>query len=195
MPTSLRTSTSAAIIDEVRYLVLAPHTVIIVVAALLALVVALPWLRRRDLAGAARAASSVLLVGAVLAVLSTTLLGTTSDAGKVNLVPGSSIAALAKDDDRNAIENVFGNMALFVPLGFFGVLALRRGVTILTLLGVCLSVFIEGTQLLLGRRWVDIDDVLLNTVGAGLGATAAVVMTRVARRLAHRRVPVQGRSR
>lgn len=178
-----------------RYLLLAPHTVIIVVAALLALLVALPWLRRRDLAGATRAASSVLLVGAVLAVLSTTLLGTTSDAGRVNLVPGSSIAALAKDDDRNAIENVFGNMILFVPLGFLGVLALRRGVTTLVLLGLCLSVFIEATQLALGRRWVDIDDVLLNTVGAALGAAAAVVTVRVAGRLAHRRVPVQGRSR
>jgi glycopeptide antibiotics resistance protein len=172
--------------DWVRYLLLAPHTVIIAAAVLVALVVALPWLRRRELAGATRAASSVLLAGAVLAVLSTTLLGTTSDDGRVNLVPGASIAALAKDDDRNAIENVFGNMILFVPLGFLGVLALRRKVLTLTLLGLCLSVFIEGTQLVLGRRWVDIDDVLLNTVGAALGATAAVVTVLAARRLRRR---------
>ena len=162
----------------VHYLVFAPHTMVASAACLVAPLAAVPSLRRRDLAGAVRITSGVLLVGATLAVLATTLIGTTSPSGQVNLVPGASIeAALSEADYRNAVENALGNVLLFVPLGFLAVLALRRGLATVTALAFGLSVLIEVSQLVLGHRWVDIDDVLLNTGGAFLGALATIAVT------------------
>jgi hypothetical protein len=143
------------------------------VAVVIALVVGVVALRRDGAAAAVRSGSVVVLLGAVLVVLVATIGGSTAPGGRVNLVPGASILALNQDDKRNAVENVAGNIMLFLPIGFFGVLALRRGVTLLTALGAALSVAIEVTQLVLGDRWVDVDDVLLNTVGTLIGAAAA----------------------
>ena len=62
---------------------------------------------------------------------------------------------------------------MFVPLGFLGFFALRPQVGVVVVLALALSTGIEVTQLLLGDRWVDIDDVLLNATGGFLGAVAA----------------------
>ena len=70
---------------------------------------------------------------------------------------------------RLFIKNVVGNMLLFVPYGFFAAYVLKlerpRAVIILSLL---VSVTIEVTQLLIGRVF-DIDDIILNFIGAMLG--------------------------
>jgi glycopeptide antibiotics resistance protein len=134
-------------------------------------------------------ATWVMLIGAVLVVLSATLVGSSIPGGRVNLIPGASILALNQDDKRNAIENVLGNILLFLPLGFFGVLVVRRGLVEVTGAACALSVCIETTQWVLGDRWTDIDDVLLNTVGAFVGAVAALAAVRV-RSLSGRRVRV-----
>jgi glycopeptide antibiotics resistance protein len=108
-------------------------------------------------------------------VLVTTLYGSTSPTGRVNLVPGATIVAVFGHDPGNAFDNLLGNVLLFVPLGFLGVLALRRRVAAVTAVACGLSVVIEVSQFLLGHRWADIDDVLLNTTGAFLGALAATI--------------------
>lgn len=141
-----------------------------------AVLAALPALRRRDVARAVRAASAVLLLGVVLAVLSATLRGASTPVTRVNLVPGAGLAELGHEDAGaawNAVENLVGNVALFVPVGFLAVLALRRRVLVVTVLAAVLSVLIESTQLLVGNRWVDVDDVWLNTCGAFLGVLLA----------------------
>ena len=134
-----------------------------------------------------------MLVGALLVVLSATLVGSTIPGGQVNLIPGASILALDQDDKRNAVENVLGNILLFVPLGFFGVLAVRRGLAAVTVAACALSVCIEITQWVLGDRWTDIDDVLLNTFGAFVGAAAALAAVRVSERRRHGTPGLQGR--
>jgi len=75
------------------------------------------------------------------------------------------------------VENALGNVLLFVPLGFLAVLALRRGLATVTALAFGLSVLIEVSQLVLGHRCADIEDVLLNTGGAFLGALATIAVT------------------
>jgi glycopeptide antibiotics resistance protein len=40
---------------------------------------------------------------------------------------------------RNGLENLFGNIVLFVPLGFLAVLALRRSLVLIVGLGAALS--------------------------------------------------------
>ena len=157
----------------VHRLLVSDHAMIVYVACALAVLAALPSLRRRQWDRAVRVASVVLLVGSILTVLSTTLRGSTGGGGQVNLVPGTSFVELLSDDYRNAFENVVGNFALFLPLGFFATIVTRLRVLQVTLAAAVFSAFIELTQLAFGDRWVDVDDLLLNTTGALVGAVVA----------------------
>lgn len=84
---------------------------------------------------------------------------------------------------RNAAFLQIGfNVALFVPFGFFVQLILRRGVIVATVLGLAVSLLIETTQ---GTgvwglydcpyRLFDLDDLLVNTVGATAGSLASAL--------------------
>ncbi len=159
------------------------HALIVYAACAAALVAALPSLRRRRWGRAVRVASAVLLVGGTLAVLSTTLRGSSAPTLRVNIVPGASILEIFGKDYRNAAENVVGNVLLFLPLGFFAAIVTRWRVPRVTLAAAALSTCIEVTQLALGDRWVDIDDVLLNTCGGFLGALAGAGALRMVARL------------
>jgi glycopeptide antibiotics resistance protein len=73
-----------------------------------------------------------------------------------------------------------------VPIGFLTVLGLRSGIGSATMLGFVFSGSVESVQYVLGRV-ADIDDILLNTTGALLGAVCAVVLRRTATALRRRR--------
>ncbi|WP_063837458.1 VanZ family protein, partial [Streptomyces sp. NRRL WC-3549] len=82
-----------------------------------------------------------------------------------------------------ATEQGLLNVAMFLPLGFLGVLALRRVVPVL-LGAVLLSVVTELGQGLvpwIGRS-CDSSDVQMNVLGAALGALAGAASVRAARR-------------
>lgn len=66
-------------------------------------------------------------------------------------------------------KNVLGNMIMFMPYGFFVsyFLKLKKPISIF-LLSVLTSFTIEFTQLQIGRVF-DVDDILLNIIGAFLG--------------------------
>lgn len=75
--------------------------------------------------------------------------------------------------ELRAVINVFGNIVMFIPFGFF----LGKQITMkkskntkkTTILSVCMvSVSIELMQLMFGRC-ADIDDVIYNTLGGALG--------------------------
>ena len=151
-------------------LLLSDHAVILYAAGVVAILAALPPLRAARWAGAVRRAGAVLLVGVIVAVLSTTLRGSSTPTGRVNLIPGASILELTNPDNRNALENVMGNLLLFFPIGFLAIVVLGWRIRWVTAAACAMSICIEVTQLALGDRWVDIDDVLLNTVGAAVGA-------------------------
>jgi len=79
---------------------------------------------------------------------------------------------------RNAmLQQVVLNVVLFVPFGFFVRLVLRRGFVVATVLGFATSLLIETTQ---GTgvwglydcpyRLFDVDDLLVNTIGALVGS-------------------------
>lgn len=64
---------------------------------------------------------------------------------------------------------LLGNIVMFMPLGFFPALLWRKWRWWKSLLvGFCASVAIEFTQFFIGR-FTDIDDVILNTIGALVG--------------------------
>lgn len=74
------------------------------------------------------------------------------------------------------------NLLLFVPLGFFLRLILRRGVVVATLVGLGVSLLIETTQLTgvwslydCAYRLFDVDDLVVNTAGAITGSLLSAV--------------------
>jgi glycopeptide antibiotics resistance protein len=83
---------------------------------------------------------------------------------------------------KNALQNLVGNILLFVPLGFFLSSLFKRNLRNVIIIAACSSCAIELLQYLnrvLGYfRHIDIDDVLLNISGAILGYWIASVYKR-----------------
>lgn len=90
----------------------------------------------------------------------------------INLVPFRTISGFfagAKGD--RFLVNILGNVVMFMPWGF-GLAALwERFRTPLRIaaLSLAITVFIEASQLFIGRS-VDVDDLMLNFAGSMLGA-------------------------
>ncbi|WP_062465210.1 VanZ family protein [Demequina soli] len=103
----------------------------------------------------------------------------TGGSGGVNLTPGQEIRRALDTGAGGPRLNLVGNILLFVPLGTVAALMTRRGFVLRVLtgtaLGFALSAAIESTQHLLGRV-ADVDDVILNTLGAFVGAFAAALL-------------------
>ena len=81
---------------------------------------------------------------------------------------GGQLAALPSDE---SLTQLLGNTLLFMPWGFFLPLLWEKLRRLLPVAGMCLAltVFIESTQLFIGRT-VDVDDLLLNFLGSMAGA-------------------------
>jgi VanZ family protein len=91
----------------------------------------------------------------------------------------------------NLVQNL-ANVAMFLPLGLLGSLALRRRNFLVVLYGALASGLIELTQLvLLPDRVASMEDVLSNTAGALIGFLISIPALR--RRLRRRRRYLQGR--
>lgn len=87
---------------------------------------------------------------------------------KLNLVP---IVHLFDIYDGWAM-NLFGNIAMFIPLGFVLPLCFNKLDRLwkAVFVGFSCSLFIELIQLLFFERTTDIDDLITNTTGALIGA-------------------------
>ena len=105
-----------------------------------------------------------------------------ADPNRINLIPlGYSFKCYrtARDEDPRltvfCLRNTFGNIALLLPFGLLLPLISDRfgSFSRVLLTAVCLSVTIETiqffSQFIGNSRSVDIDDVLLNSLGACLG--------------------------
>lgn len=71
----------------------------------------------------------------------------------------------------NPLRNIFGNILVFMPLGFFIPLLFSKynNIKRIFLLGSTSSLAIEIAQLFVGYNVTDIDDVIYNTIGAIIG--------------------------
>lgn len=124
----------------------------------------------------------VLLAMTTVAILVATLgfsVGDPDASAKINLQPFTEIRrGLRSGASDIVVANVWGNIAMFVPLGlllmWLWTSPLIARVFMATIAGAGLSVIIELTQLTL-HRVADIDDVILNGSGALLGALVGVV--------------------
>lgn len=85
------------------------------------------------------------------------------------LTPFQEIARAFETGLKHLWFMLLGNIVMFVPMGFFPALLWRKWSWWKSMLvGFCASFFIEFTQFFIGR-YTDIDDMILNTLGALLG--------------------------
>ena len=87
---------------------------------------------------------------------------------KANLVPFTTLF----DEYDGWLLNLIGNVLMFIPVGVFWPLCFKKLDSIwkVTLAGCGFSLIIELLQLLCRFRTTDINDLILNTLGAFLGA-------------------------
>ena len=146
-------------------------------------------LRTRGRAAATRATAGALLCGWTVAVLLWALALSNPDANgtrHLNVIPFREIRrALRSTSPGYVALNLGGNLGVFLVVGALAVLALGRGRRAAWVLGIAaglgLSVVIELTQYGIGRS-ADIDDVIMNGLGAALGAVGAWLALRATRR-------------
>lgn len=138
--------------------------------------------RRHEGRRTLRALGAGILVAGLVLVAATTLLPVIAGApASVNLTPGETIRNYLRfGDDLLSARNLGLNIALFVPIGLGLALWRRWGPGRTVPVGLALSVVVEAAQYVfpLGRA-VDVDDVVLNTVGTALGALTVSVVRRL----------------
>ena len=89
-----------------------------------------------------------------------------------------------------AFLNLAGNVIGFVPFGFILPVIGRRMKNgfLVTLLGFCLSLLVECVQLVCKVGCFDVDDLMLNTLGAALGYVLFAVCDRIRRWIYEKKV-------
>ena len=93
--------------------------------------------------------------------------------GNINFIPILDLAKTFLEDKRVFIYLFFGNIIWFVPFGFLLKRLTRMTAVKIVFFGFLLSLFIETMQFIFGTGVSEIDDLLLNTLGAVCGAAAS----------------------
>ncbi len=102
--------------------------------------------------------------------------------GGVNLVPFTEIFRY-KIGSYLFYQNVFGNIALFIPFGYFISRYINSKKTIhIFIISLITSLTIELVQLKIGRS-MDIDDIMLNIIGGISGYLIYVGLSAIKKRL------------
>lgn len=104
--------------------------------------------------------------------------------GEINLLPGKiiydSIRLWQNGNRLYFVISLLGNIVMFVPFGFFTPLLWReKNVKDSMLAGFLASLTVEICQLPLAYRTSDVDDLILNTLGAFIGYAMYLLMRRV----------------
>lgn len=88
---------------------------------------------------------------------------------KLNLIPFVHLTEY--DSKKELLLNVIGNTAMFIPSGIVLPIIYKKLNSFLKVIGVgaLISLCIEILQLPFFERTSDIDDLLINTLGAGIG--------------------------
>lgn len=96
-----------------------------------------------------------------------------------NLTPFKSITEILNSNRGPwyIIQNICGNIYLFIPLGIFLPL-IKKNINYLSVIttGILISIGIETTQYILIIGNTDIDDVILNTIGTFIGLITFLVI-------------------
>ncbi len=117
----------------------------------------------------------------------------------INFMPFKTISNVSGAADQSLLamatdENLLGNLLLFVPFGFLLPLVWpEKNECVGTIFsGFILSLFIEACQLFVGRS-CDIDDLILNTLGAFAGYLVYALLHLILKPLTNLCIDKQGR--
>ena len=101
---------------------------------------------------------------------------------RINLIP--LVYLFDYQIRREALINVIGNTAMFIPIGIIWPSVLRKLDTSFKVIsaGIGLSLFIEILQLPFFDRVSDIDDLLLNSLGFLLGYGIYLIVTKASKK-------------
>jgi glycopeptide antibiotics resistance protein len=153
----------------------------LLLAVLLFAGIAVGWLRRGRHVSLLDAALPFLVAATVvwLGLQLLTPVGRSAAVG-INLVPFHTITRQLASGSRASDLNLIGNVAFFVPLGFLTRLWLRRTALASVAVGMAVSIGFETLQGIADiGRVVDIDDVILNTLGVAIGVAGAALAMRL----------------
>ena len=108
---------------------------------------------------------------------------------RYNVVLFRSISRDIPRGGRGLWLNVVGNVAAFAPVGLlvYVLQGSRSSIRQAVLAAAALSIMVELAQFQSGRRYSDVDDVVLNTLGGAAGYAAALALGTLHR---HRRPTV-----
>lgn len=90
---------------------------------------------------------------------------------EISIIPFAGIMSMLEYGiTTHVVINVFGNIIMFMPIGFLAPILYKKvdSYKQITLFGLAISALIECAQLFLVRG-TDIDDLILNTIGTILG--------------------------
>lgn len=91
--------------------------------------------------------------------------------GRINISLFQSYVPLLKTGDWMRIVYLFvGNIIWFIPFGMYLQWCGRWKLKGVIMMGFCFSLFIEVMQYILGTGISELDDLILNTAGAAMGA-------------------------
>lgn len=128
---------------------------------------------RMDVRAELKRLAMVMYIAALTEIVALRL-GLPRDTQAVNFTPLESTLGALQAGFGTFVYHVVGNMIWFVPLGWLGrKLWPKLTVLQLTLAGLAVSVGLETLQWLLHSGIADVDDVLLNALGAMSGAALA----------------------
>lgn len=159
--------------------VLPASCVAVLVVCTVALAVRPRWVRG-DREGATTLAARVLLLGSLVLVFAATFVMGNSIVGLrvARTTPFASLRMeLATATTLSDLSNCVGNVAMFALVAFFLLLATGWRLEAVVLTSAVLSVAIEVAQYY-AHRIADVDDVMLNTLGAVIGAGVALLARR-----------------
>ncbi len=105
---------------------------------------------------------------------------------RVNLIPFASIRRLLRLPFSGIFTNIFGNVGLLVPVSLLFPLAfpnVKRKHLASFLSGAALSLSVELLQLYFMCGAFDVDDLILNSVGAAIGASLYALLQAACKRM------------
>lgn len=127
----------------------------------------------------------IFFLATVLLIIAVTIFFRNTEEKEFSLIPFSSFEIAKIHSD--VYQEVMLNVVLFFPVGLtmpFVINRITNHPVIITIITSCiLSVIIEIFQYLFNRGYAEIDDVIFNTLGAGIGCIAFVMSRRIVKRV------------